>query len=139
MQQTSTIPTVKSGFKNVNNKSSFKNIKNKLEEDVIDEDDMDDEEDENDENDTTENKTMNENFENYKTIEGFQGSSIIEAQYLRNLLLALVISFLTIAVVSFCKYKVLSWLPKLKKFDILVCWGSAFLVVYLCLEASTYF
>lgn len=135
-------------------KSSFKNIKKRNEEDE-EKDDMDSEETENTEEEEMDNQgTQEDNDEDEEMIqkrdksttrrqqkddfeEGFQGSSMLEAKNLKNILLALLLSFIGYLVVYAYKHDYIpikDISPQLVKFKHLVYGGLFFIIAYICLE-----
>ena len=69
--------------------------------------------------------------------EGFQGSQIIEARNLKNLLLALLLSFIGYIIVMSASRNFLpigEYAPHLKKFKNLIYVGIFYLITYMCLE-----
>ena len=133
-------------------KSSFNNIKKRNEEDE-EKDDMDSEETENTEEEEMDNQeTQDDNDEEMiqkrdksKTRrqqkndfeEGFQGSSMLEAKNLKNILLALLLSFIGYLVVYAYKHDYIpikDISPQLVKFKHLVYGGLFFIIAYICLE-----
>ena len=102
-----------------NNSSPFSNIKNNFEDEDDSNDDLELEEDDD------------------KIIEGFQGSQIIESRNLKNLLLALLLSFIGYIIVMSSIKNLLpinEYAPHLKKFKNLIYVGIFFLISYMCLE-----
>lgn len=126
-------------FKNV--KNEVENVKHKEEEESNDEEDNDNEEFENgDDGEISEEEEGSddkvESFAN-QNIEAFQGSKIIEGGTMKNVLLALLITFLSYIVAFVAMRNLLpitEWFPQLRKFKNFIYWGLLFLVVYLCLE-----
>ena len=69
--------------------------------------------------------------------EGFHGSQIVEARYLKNILLALLISFIgyIVAMTSAKNYlPIADFAPHMKKFKNLIYIGIFFVITYICLE-----
>jgi hypothetical protein len=135
-------------------KSSFKNIKKRNEEEEENYD-MDSEETENTEEEEMDNQeTQEDNDEDEEMIqkrdksttrrqqkndfeEGFQGSSMLEAKNLKNLLLALLLSFIGYLVVYAYKHDYIpikDISPQIVKFKHLVYGGLFFIIAYICLE-----
>ena len=134
-------------------KSSFKNVRNS--EDEGEEDEMDSEETENTEEDEMNNQENQEDDEHEEDMiekrdksktrrqqkddfeEGFQGSSMLEAKNLKNILLALLLSFIGYLVVYAYKHDYIpikDISPQLVKFKHLVYGGLFFIIAYICLE-----
>jgi len=132
-------------------KSSFKNVRNSEDEgegeegegEGKNEDEMDNEETQED-NDpeeeemiqkrdkSTTRRQQKDDFE-----EGFQGSSMLEAKNLKNILLALLLSFIGYLVVYAYKHDYIpikDISPQLVKFKHLVYSGLFFIIAYICLE-----
>ena len=130
-------------------KSSFKNVRNSEREDEgkdngedEDEDEMDNQETQEDDDQeeemiqkrdkSTTRRQQKDDFE-----EGFQGSSMLEAKNLKNILLALLLSFIGYLVVYAYKH---DYIPikdisqQLVKFKHLVYSGLFFIISYICLE-----
>ncbi len=131
---TSTSPQIsstKSGFKNI--KSSFKDIKNKMEKQNNDESDQEDGSESEDDNDETED--VEESFQN-QTIEPFYGSKVVESNHLRNVMLAFILSFISLMTI-FGVYRYLNKTMKKEKI-LLVSWLICFGVTFIFLEVSTY-
>ena len=142
LQNTIGTPTIVNKFKNIDNigknkrnqnsKVNFIDIKNTIETDSDEEDEDEDEEEVTQESGDTEHFASR-----YNTIEPFIGSTIIESVSMRNILLALLITFLSY-IVAFTAMRnllpITTWFPELKKFKNFIYWGLLFLVVYLCLE-----
>ena len=81
------------------------------------------------------------NYEDYEdnedSIEGFRGSQIIEGRNLKNVLLALLISFIgyIVAMSSIKNYiPIVEYAPHMKKFKHLIYVGIFFMITYICLE-----
>jgi hypothetical protein len=121
-------------------KSQFRDIKSLVDEEDQDEDEneetiLDEEEHENvfeEEMEERRNKTRRQSH-----MEGFQGSVEIESRNLKNVLLALLLSFIGYLVVyasmnNFIPITDIS--PQLKKFKNLVYGGLFFIIAYICLE-----
>ena len=157
------MPPGKSSFKNISNNKN--NIYDD-EDDDEDDDDNDEEEEESDnegDNDddkdddktdvkkslNTQSETRRQHMNNtdkdddkddYKNdiiTEPFQGSTILEKQGLKKILLALLISFIAYLVVHMCMNNVIpinDISPQLKKFKNLIYGFLFFIITYLCLE-----
>ena len=153
------MPPGKSSFKNISNN------KNNIDDDE-DDDDNDEEEEESDnegynDDDKDDDKTdvkkslntqsetrrqhMNntdkdddkDDYKNDIITEPFQGSTILEKQGLKRILLALLISFIAYLVVHMCMNNVIpinDISPQLKKFKNLIYGFLFFIITYLCLE-----
>jgi hypothetical protein len=79
----------------------------------------------------------NDSDEDEDTIEGFNGSQIIEGRYLKNILLALLISFIGYIIVILATKNVIpiaEYAPHMKKFKNLIYIGIFFMITYICLE-----
>jgi hypothetical protein len=122
---TKTIPVIKS-IKSVRSASSSKKNKGYK----------------NDDDDESNNESKNQD-EDYNiddeddNIEGFHGSQIIEGRNLKNILLALLISFIgyIVAMTSIKNYIPISeYAPHMKKFKNLIYVGIFYIIVYMCLE-----
>ena len=134
---------------------SMQDIMDMRKKDRNNDDETDEEEDE--EEDEMEDEEDNENYKNYKnknnknkiegfrsknnsrnnSIEGFNGSQIVEARYLKHILLALLISFIgyIICMSSINNYLPINeYAPHLKKFKNLIYVGIFFVITYMCLE-----
>ena len=75
--------------------------------------------------------------EDEDTIEGFHGSQIVESRDLKNILLALLISFFGyIVVISSIKnfLPINEYMPHMKKFKNLIYLGLFFIITFMCLE-----
>ena len=110
-------------------KAAFADIKNDVEDDD-DEDDDDDDDDDDDEEHFTQRKQL-------QNIEPFYGSKIIESSTMKNLLLALLITFLAYIVAYIAMkdlFAIVKYLPHIKKFKNFIYWALLFGVIYLCLE-----
>jgi len=97
-----------------------------------DDDDDDDDEDDDEDFDNDSDEDTNED-----TIEGFNGSQIIEGRYLKNILLALLISFIGYIIVILATKNVIpiaEYAPHMKKFKNLIYIGIFFMITYICLE-----
>ena len=81
----------------------------------------------------------NTNFdEDPDTVEGFHGSQIIEGRNLKNILLALLISFTGYVVAMTCiknYIPITEYAPHMKKFKNLIYIAIFYVIVYICLEA----
>jgi hypothetical protein len=154
----STMPTMGSTMPTMGSKSSesFKNIKkvssgSQNSTKVYDEDESDDEEDavleeeeypnrfeeEAEEKEESEHSKTRRQHQVKEKIEGFQGSVEIEGRNLKNVLLALLLSFIGYLVVyaSMNNYIPIGDIsPQLKKFKHLVYGGIFFIIAYICLE-----
>jgi len=106
---------------------------------------MEDEEDEEDNENYKNYKNNNNKIEGFRSknnsrnnsIEGFHGSQIVEARYLKHILLALLISFIgyIICMSSIKNYLPINeYAPHLKKFKNLIYVGIFFVITYMCLE-----
>ena len=127
---TKSNPTTTKSNPSTTKKIAFKNINSSYE---------DSEESEDDEyyQDSVYSNKIN-NYNNTDDIEGFNGSQIIEGRNLKNILLALLISFFGyIVVISSIKnyLPINEYMPHMKKFKNLIYLGIFFLVTYMCLEA----
>ncbi len=151
----STMPTGMGSGRNVNGES-FKDIKkvssgSQNSTRVYDEDESDDEEDavleeeeypnrfeeEAEEKEEREHSTTRRQHQAKGQIEGFQGSVEIEGRNLKNVLLALLLSFIGYVIVyaSMNNYIPIGDIsPQLKKFKNLVYGGIFFIIAYICLE-----
>jgi len=151
----STMPTGMGSGRNVNGES-FKDIKkvssgSQNSTRVYDEDESDDEEDavleeeeypnrfeeEAEEKEEREHSTTRRQHQAKGQIEGFQGSIEIEGRNLKNVLLALLLSFIGYVIVyaSMNNYIPIGDIsPQLKKFKNLVYGGIFFIIAYICLE-----
>ena len=151
----STMPTGMGSGRNVNGES-FKDIKkvssgSQNSTRVYDEDESDDEDDavleeeeypnrfeeEAEEKEEREHSTTRRQHQAKGQIEGFQGSVEIEGRNLKNVLLALLLSFIGYVIVyaSMNNYIPIGDIsPQLKKFKNLVYGGIFFIIAYICLE-----
>jgi hypothetical protein len=144
------MPTMSMPTMSINNKSGegFNNIKkvssgSQNSTIVYDEDKSNDEEDiileeeDDNENEETEQSKTRRQHQSKEKIEGFQGSIEIEGRNLKNILLALLLSFIGYLVVyaSMNNYIPINDIsPQLKKFKYLVYGGIFFIIAYICLE-----
>ena len=106
--------------KNMYNESMNKNMNNQSMNKNMDEEDMDD-----------------EDMDDEDIEEGFRGSQNIEHQTLRQMLLALLITFLGyMLILGFTNnlIPITTYAPELKQFKHLIYGGFFFLIVYICLE-----
>jgi len=140
-----TAPTFKI-FSNSNNNSvsKFKNIPKILNKDEEEEDDVEDEQEtlgkdsDDDEEDDDKNPMRNKTRRQQRRIEeGFNGSMEIQSRYMRNILLALLLSCIGYLFVysmsnNFLPLDEIS--PQLKKFKKLIYGSLFFLITYICLE-----
>ena len=153
------MPPGKSSFKNISNN------KNNIDDDEDDDDNDEEEEesdnegyndDDKDDDKTDVNKSLNTQSETRRQhmnntdkdddkdddkndiiTEPFQGSTILEKQGLKRILLALLISFIAYLVVHMCMNNVIpinDISPQLKKFKNLIYGFLFFIITYLCLE-----
>ena len=130
-------------------KSSFKNVRNSEREDEGKDNGEDEGEDEMDNQETQEDDDQEEEMIQKRDKsttrrqqkddfeEGFQGSSMLEAKNLKNILLALLLSFIGYLVVYAYKHDYIpikDISPQLVKFKHLVYSGLFFIISYICLE-----
>jgi len=122
--------------------SKFTDIKNNSDDEEDEDDDEEEDEDEgfmdNNNHYDYQNKKLKSSTRRQRDIEeGFHGSQIIEARYLKNILLALLISFIgyIVAMSSAKNYLPISdFAPHMKKFKNLIYIGIFFVITYICLE-----
>ena len=122
--------TTKANRKDYEKKRKFADIEYVENTDYDDDDDNDDEYFDNDDSDEDEDT-------NEDTIEGFNGSQIVEGRYLKNILLALLISFIGYIIVILASKNVIpisEYAPHMKKFKNLIYIGIFFMITYICLE-----
>jgi hypothetical protein len=129
-------------------KSKFADIKNKVEDEEEEYEEKDEEEnqEENEEkvdsydenqNESDDEDSKRNNVEGFQNIEGFRGSEILQGMQLKNILLALLITFLAYLVAYAAMKNMIpigDWFPQLKRFKNFIYWGLMYLVVYVCLE-----
>ena len=124
-------PSTTKAKKTIKGPNKFANIEYVKNTDYDDDDDNDsDEYFDNDDDDSDEDT-------NEDTIEGFNGSQIIEGRYLKNILLALLISFIGYIIVILATKNVIpiaEYAPHMKKFKNLIYMGIFFMITYICLE-----
>ena len=139
--------TLTSNNKSDNKISKFKNT-NENTDDIDGEHDINDRKnnnydtDENDEDDEDDGYDDDENDgygtdNNKHNIETFQGSVIIERKQLKNILLALLLSFIAYLIVHMCINNVIPITeisPQLKKFKNMIYGFIFFIISYICLE-----
>jgi hypothetical protein len=122
-------------------KSKFIDIKNDVEDD--NENEENEENEENGENgyqnefESDEEDIEKYEIEGFQNIEAFRGSEMIQSMQLKNILLALLITFLAYLVAyAAMKNMICKLFPQLTrfKFNNLIYWGLMYLVVYICLE-----